>query len=81
MNLFDLHGKRALVTGSTQGIGKAIALCLARYGAEVFIHGLSSMEKCTKVADEIIGNGSAANCCVEDLSQDGCAERLYSQTV
>jgi gluconate 5-dehydrogenase len=36
---FDLHGRRALVTGSTRGIGAGIALGLARAGATVIVHG------------------------------------------
>jgi gluconate 5-dehydrogenase len=36
---FDLHGRRALVTGSTRGIGAGIALGLARAGATVVVHG------------------------------------------
>lgn len=37
--LFDLSGKRALVTGSSQGIGFAIAAGLAEHGAEVVLNG------------------------------------------
>lgn len=46
--MFDLTGKRALVTGSTQGIGKSIAKCFVNYGAQVFVHGSTSVEKCKK---------------------------------
>lgn len=75
--MFDLNGKRALVTGSTQGIGKAVAAALAGQGAEVIIHGSSSLEKCRKAAEEIAGKTKTA---LENLSQEGCAGRLYEQT-
>lgn len=38
--MLDLTGRSALVTGSSQGVGRAIAVSLARAGAEVFLHGL-----------------------------------------
>ena len=37
--LFELTGKRALVTGSSQGIGFALAQGLAQHGAEVVLNG------------------------------------------
>ena len=40
VNRFSLRGRRALVTGSTQGVGAAIATALARAGADVCLHGL-----------------------------------------
>lgn len=75
--MFDLMGRTALVTGSSQGIGAAVAKCLADYGAKVFIHGSSNVQKCQKIADEI---GKNTSCAVADLSSDGCAEKLYEQT-
>lgn len=38
-NLFDVRGRRALVTGSTRGIGLALAVALARAGCAVVVHG------------------------------------------
>lgn len=80
--MFDLTNKKALITGSTQGIGKAIALCLAEFGAEVIVNGssTSSLEKCRIVADQIIQNGGKAAYAISDLSQAGCAKIMYEQT-
>lgn len=51
--MFDLKGKTALVTGSTQGIGFEIAMLLAKQGAKVFVSGAASMEKCIKACEKI----------------------------
>ena len=47
--MFDLTGKTALVTGSTQGIGFEIASLLSKQGAKVFVSGAESLEKCITV--------------------------------
>ncbi|MFQ9800397.1 MAG: SDR family NAD(P)-dependent oxidoreductase [Clostridia bacterium] len=49
--------QKALVTGSTQGIGRALALALASCGARVTVHGASSREKAMAVAEEITAAG------------------------
>lgn len=54
--MFDLTGKTALVTGSTQGIGFDIAKLLAEHGAKVFVHGASNMEKCRSASEKIVGS-------------------------
>ena len=57
---FDLAGRRALVTGSSQGIGRAIALGLAEYGADVMIHCASNRAKADEARLAVEGLGVAA---------------------
>lgn len=51
--MFDLKGKTALVTGSTQGIGFEIAKILSDHGAKVYITGAESVEKCLQASAKI----------------------------
>lgn len=74
--MFDLKGKKALVTGSTQGIGLAIAQVLSNAGATVFINGATSNEKITAVCSKIPGSKPA----LCDLSLPDCADRLHEVT-
>ena len=68
-----LKDKVIIVTGSTTGIGKAIALRCAKEGAKLVIHGLE--EEWGKVVVAAIGEKHAV-LHIEDLQQEGCAERL-----
>ncbi len=59
--------KTALITGSTRGIGKAIAMRLAEDGYKVFIHGASNSAKLTETAKEIRSRGGQAETVVANL--------------
>ncbi|MDP3955287.1 MAG: 3-oxoacyl-ACP reductase family protein [bacterium] len=51
--MFDLTGKKALVTGGSRGIGRGIALALAKQGADVAVNYNSKAEEAEKVVAEI----------------------------
>ncbi|SKB79295.1 short chain dehydrogenase [Sphingopyxis flava] len=55
----ELKGKRALVTGSSSGIGAAIARILSEEGAKVMVHGRDE-EKTRAVAQRLIDAGGEA---------------------
>ena len=52
MQMFDLTGKRALITGSSQGIGFALAVGLGQAGAQVVLNG-RDIAKLTAAADSL----------------------------
>jgi meso-butanediol dehydrogenase/(S,S)-butanediol dehydrogenase/diacetyl reductase len=63
----SISGKVALVTGAGQGIGRAIALRLARDGADIAITDLND-EKMKTVADEVRAVGRKATLFKADVS-------------
>ena len=73
-DFLGLQGKKALITGSSRGIGRAIALELSKAGVEIAIHYASRSDEAETLKEEIEKNGG--KCCAvgADLCNDDCAE-------
>jgi len=76
--LFDLAGKTALVTGSAQGLGREIALGLARNGAYLI---LADIVKPHETARAIAGMGSRALPIQVDVSDEAAARNLVEKSL
>lgn len=76
----QLEGKRALVTGSTKGIGQEIARVLAAEGCAVAIHG-RQLARAEDVAGEIAANGRITAAVAGDLATDDGAARTADDAV
>jgi len=71
----NLQGQKALVTGATSGLGRAIALQLARDGAEVVVHGRDAARGAQTV-EAIRAEGGRARFVAGDLSDPASIKRL-----
>ena len=75
-----LQGKTAVVTGSTRGIGKAIAFGYAREGANVVVSG-SNVQLCKEVADAIKSEGGSALGIPCNVSKIEDIRRLFEKAI
>lgn len=78
---FDLSGRTALVTGSTQGIGFAMAEALANAGANIVLNGTSNPENAQPSIDALKSFGHEAWYCQSDLAKRGAAKALFDDAV
>ena len=71
-----LEGQVALITGASRGIGRAIAISLAKEGAEVIINYSSSLEKANEVVAEINSLGGKAYPLQADIADENSVNEL-----
>jgi sorbose reductase len=80
LDLFDLHGKRALVTGASSGIGKRVAMAYVEAGAQVALAARRA-EALETVADEIAAAGGRALPISCDVTQPEQVTTMLDQVI
>ncbi len=73
-----LLGQKALVTGASSGIGRAIALSLGEAGADVVVNYVSGEDKAQSLAEEIRAKGSRAFAVRADVSDEKQVTEMFS---
>ena len=73
----ELSGKKALITGSSRGIGREMALALAKAGADIAVHYVGNRNCAMEVQNEIISMGRRSVLVETDLSKRDCAETIW----
>ena len=76
-----LTGQPALVTGANSGIGRAVAIGLARAGADVVVNYVTHPETADEVVHEIEGMGRKAIALQADVSKEEDVERMFAAAI
>lgn len=76
-----LKGQKALVTGASSGIGKAVAIALGHAGADVVVNYVAGDEKAQAVADEIGRCGSKAYIHKADVSKEDQVQEMFHKMI
>src|SRR5205807_9079062 len=81
LNIFDLTGKVALITGGSKGLGKAMARGLAEAGADIAISSRHENELRTALDEILQGTGRRGCYVIADLNRREEASRLAKATL
>ena len=79
--MMRLKGKSALVTGASRGIGRAVALTLAKEGADVVVNCSSSVPEAEKVTREIKKLGRRSFSIKADVADKAAVEKMVKEVV
>lgn len=79
--MFSLEGRKAIVTGGSRGIGKALAEGLAAHGADVAIVVRSTVDRAEALAAEIKASGRDAMVVQADVSNEADVQRMADEVV
>ncbi len=76
-----LLGQKAIVTGASSGIGRAIAIALAEAGADVLINYASGEDKARSLAAELSARGAKAIAVRADVGDEAQVEAMFSRAI
>ncbi|MCK4685797.1 MAG: SDR family oxidoreductase [Pirellulales bacterium] len=78
MSVFSLHNRVALVTGSSTGLGKAMAMCLGKAGAKVAMNYANSQERAESALDEVRKSGAHADLFRADVTSESAIDEMFT---
>jgi 3-oxoacyl-[acyl-carrier protein] reductase len=79
--MHTLKDRVAIVTGSSRGVGKAIAVCFGREGCKVVVNYKSSMDKARETASEIVKFGGKSLVVKADVTNEKDVKNMISETL
>lgn len=79
--LFSLKGRKAIVTGGSRGIGKALAEALVAQGADVALVVRSSLERAEQLAAQLRDQGVDSFALVADVAQEADVQRMTEAVI
>jgi glucose 1-dehydrogenase len=76
-----LRGQKAIVTGASSGIGRAIAIALGEAGADVIVNYVAGADKAEQVCDDIRQFGVKAFAIQADVADEMQVQRMFAETI